>query len=1566
MSNAAATMFFLMILLAGGCAMQTVTFERVDRPRIDVTNAHYVSNRQPLAPGAFIKLPVGSVQARGWLRRCLELQREGVTGRLGELSPWLEKNGNAWLAPDGIGEWGWEEVPYWLKGYGNIGYLLGDEAMIAEARTWIEAALRSQRGDGNFGPVRIFENDGSQDFWANMIMLFCLQSYYEFTGDERVIDLMTRYSRFQMTVPDEVLLTHYWQRMRGGDNLFSIYWLYNRTGEPFLLDLAQRIHARTADWTMNGTLPNWHNVNIAQAFGEPATYWLQSRDPRHLQAAYDNFATVRRLYGQVPGGMFGSDENCRPGFDDPRQAIETCGMVEQMLSNETLLTITGDPFWAEHTEEVAFNSLPAAFTPDFRALRYLTSPNLVVSDSMSHSPGFQNGGPMLAMNPISHRCCQHNHSHGWAYMTEHLWLATPDNGACAAIYSASEAKIRVGAGEGELVRFIEETNYPFEEEIRFRLSAARPVAFPLYLRIPSWAQGATLKVNGRRAGGTLDAGGYARIERTWSEGDSVTLSLPMRLSVKRWEQNHNAASVSYGPLTFSLEIGEEYRRIEPTQAALRDAKWREDVDAERWPAFEIHPTTPWNYALVLSGDLAKDFRIERRPWPADDFPFTQQAAPIRLIAKGRRVPEWTLDQYGLCGLLQDSPVKAGEPVEEIALIPMGGARLRISAFPVAGDGPDAHAWKPPAMPRKLYEARASHCYGTDSTQAIADDLEPKDSNDHTIPRHTFWPHRGTAEWYEAHFDQPRTVDHVKVYWFDDHAINGQCRTPKSWRLLWLDSDRWAPVEGAGEYGVERDRYNEVAFKAISTRALRIEVQLRDDFSAGALEWRIGGGESSAMKTRWTDEALRTTPLPEYPRPQLRREKWTNLNGAWQYAVTSREAGEPAHWHGDIRVPFPIESHLSGVGKAVRPDEALWYRRSFESPPHSRGKRVLLNFGAVDWDATVWCNGVVLGGHRGGYDAFSFDITDALRKENPQWITVRVRDPTDEGDQPRGKQVLEPQGIFYTAVTGIWQTVWLEVVPEAHITRLMMEPIPSDRALRLRVEASAALPVEASVYDGEEMVATASGRTGQPLLIRIHNPKLWWPEAPFLYDLRVKAGRDTVRSYFAMREVSTGLDHDGFNRILLNGKPIFMFGPLDQGWWPDGLYTAPTDAALRYDVEMTRAMGFNTARKHVKVEPDRWYYWADRLGLLVWQDMPSLSARGQSHFVAPGSATDAAVSEESKAQFRAELRAMIDSLRNHPCIVVWVPFNEGWGQHDTNETLAWVKELDPTRLVDGPSGWQDRGAGDLKDLHQYPGPGMFPTISDRVSVLGEFGGLGLPVAGHLWQRDRNWGYRNLTDREQLARDFAALVADLRLLIGQGLAAAVYTQTTDVEGEVNGLMTYDRTVCKIEPERLASINAAVYEPPPTVREVVATSQRTAQTWRYTFTEPTGEWTAAEFNDASWSEGPGGFGTAGTPGAVVGTEWSGSDIWIRRTFDLGPGDAGDGALMLRIHHDEDAQVYLNGTLVASLRDYTTGYRHIALNETGRAALRPGRNSIAIHCRQTRGGQFIDAGLVRIEERR
>lgn len=1540
--------------------MQTADVTVVSRPPVDATNAYYVSNRAPLEPSALIKLPVGVVTAKGWLRRCLELQSDGVTGHLEELSPWLEKEDNAWLSKDGHGQWGWEEVPYWLKGYGDIGYLLNNERMIAETRVWLEGAINSQRADGNFGPVRHFEDDGSQDFWANMPMLFCLQSYYEVTGDQRVIELMTRYFQYQMTVPDDQLLTHYWQHMRGGDNLFSIYWLYNRSGDAFLLDLARRIHANTADWTMKGTLPNWHNVNVAQAFGEPATYWLQSKSEGDLQAAYNNFETIRRLYGQVPGGMFGGDENSRVGFGDPRQAIETCGMVEQMLSDETLLTITGDPFWAAHTEEVAFNTLPAAFTPDFRALRYLTSPNMVVSDSMSHSPGFDNGGPMLTMNPLSHRCCQHNHSHGWAYLAEHLWLATPDNGACAAIFSASEATIKVG--DGTEVRFIEETHYPYEEEIRFTVRMDRDVAFPLYLRIPEWTKAATILVNGRRSGAALDAG-YARIEQTWHDGDTVTLRLPMHLSVTRWTENHNAASVSYGPLTFSLEIGEEYKTVDGRTAALRDAKWRGDVDTEKWPAFEIHPTTPWNYALVLSGDVNKDFRIERQPWPSDDFPFTLEASPIRLVAKGRRIPEWTLDQYGLCATLQDSPVKTSEPIEAITLVPMGGARLRISSFPVAGDGTDAKAWTPPVMPKKLYEASASHCYQGDATSAIGDNLEPSSSDDQTVPRHTFWPHKGTAEWYEATFDQPREIDRVRVYWFDDREIGGQCRVPKSWRVLYRDGSEWKPVTGATEFGVARNQYNDVYFKPVNTKAMRLEVQLQGEYSAGMLEWRIVNVGEAMMKTRWTDEVGAGKVWPEYPRPQMRRDQWTNLNGSWQYAIRPRDEGEPAHWHGDILVPYPIESQLSGVTKAVQPEEALWYRRQFARPNLKKGERALLHFGAVDWDATVWCNGVLLGEHRGGYDPFTFDVTDALDQDGSQWVTVRVWDPTDMGAQPRGKQVLKPQGIFYTAVTGIWQTVWMETVPAVSVSRLRIEPQLDRSAVSLLVESDASLAFEAVVMDGAEVVARGKGVAGEPLLIRIHNPKLWWPEAPFLYDLTITAGKDVVHSYFGMRSVRTGRDANGINRILLNDKPMFMFGPLDQGWWPDGLYTAPTDEALRFDVQTTRDMGFNLARKHVKVEPDRWYYWADRLGLLVWQDMPSVAQQGQSHYVGVGSANDATLSDDARQQYRTELGAIMDSLHNHPSVIAWVPFNEGWGQHDTNEVLAWVKQHDPARLVDGPSGWEDRGSGDFKDRHQYPGPGMFPVMPDRVSVLGEFGGLGLPLPGHLWQSDRNWGYRNMEDREQLARDYESLIADLRALIGQGLAAAVYTQTTDVEGEVNGLMTYDREVVKIPLERMNAINRTAYEPPPKVREVAASSQRVGQRWSYTFTQPDGQWVRSDFDVSNWKQGPGGFGTAQTPGAVVGTEWSGSDIWIRREFGLTSQDLADGNPMLNIHHDEDAEVFVNGVLAATLKGYTTGYRLVPLGEKGQAALRAGQNTIAIHCHQTSGGQYIDAGLVRIE---
>ncbi|HWJ27618.1 MAG TPA: beta-L-arabinofuranosidase domain-containing protein, partial [Flavisolibacter sp.] len=392
-------------------------------------NDFYTSNKSPLLPLHFIKLPIGSIKPEGWVRKYLELQRNGLTGHLGEISAWLEKKNNAWYSGNGTGDHGWEEVPYWLKGYGDLGYLLQDQAIIKETKSWLEKVFQSQRPDGYFGPAIIEKENlnktgGVPDLWPNMIMLWCMQSYYDHSHDPRVLPFMTHYFKWQLGVPDEHLLTRYWEKTRGGDNLYSIYWLYNRTGEPWLLDLAKKIHRVTDNWAQPNNLPNWHNVNIAQSFREPATYFMQAKDSGLMQASYNDFNLVRKIYGQVPGGMFGADEDARKGYADPRQAVETCGMVEQMASDEILAGITGDPFWADHCEEVAFNTYPAAVMPDFKGLRYLTAPNMVVSDSKNHSPGIQNNGPFLMMNPFSSRCCQHNHAQGWPYYSEHLWMAT--------------------------------------------------------------------------------------------------------------------------------------------------------------------------------------------------------------------------------------------------------------------------------------------------------------------------------------------------------------------------------------------------------------------------------------------------------------------------------------------------------------------------------------------------------------------------------------------------------------------------------------------------------------------------------------------------------------------------------------------------------------------------------------------------------------------------------------------------------------------------------------------------------------------------------------------------------------------------------------------------------------------------------------------------------------------------------------------------------------------------------------------------------------------------------------
>ena len=660
----------------------------IKRPATKGLNKFYVSNKQPLQPLLFIKLPVGSIKPQGWILKYLELQRDGLTGKLGEISAWLDKKDNAWFSGNGKGDHGWEEVPYWLKGYGNLGYVLKDEKIIAETKLWLNKVFESQQPDGYFGP-RVVENahqdnkGNSPDLWPNMLMLWCMQSYYEYSNDARVIPFMTKYFKWQLTVPDEKLLKIYWENSRGGDNLYSIYWLYNRTGEKWLLELGNKIHRNTADWSQENNLPNWHNVNIAQCFREPATYYMQAKDSSFLNATYNDFYLIRNLYGQVPGGMFGADENARKGFDDPRQAVETCGMVEQMASDEILTGITGDPMWADHCEEVAFNTYPAAVMPDFKGLRYLTAPNMVVSDSRNHAPGLQNEGPFLMMNPFSSRCCQHNHAMGWPYYAEHLWMATPDNGIAAILYNSSEVSAKVGAGKGTVVTLKQTTHYPFDENIKIEVNAASPANFPLYLRIPNWCVNAKLTINGVVQTVALGAGSYARIERKWKQGDVVELVLPMKLKKEDWVKNKNSVSISYGPLTFSLKIDETYKQMDSKKSAIGDSKWQANVDQSNWPAYEIYPASMWNYGLVLNEQpLESQFEIIKKDWPENDFPFTQDAVPFMLKARGKIIPEWILDKNGLCDVLPQSPVTVATKEQPIELIPMGAARLRIASFPV--------------------------------------------------------------------------------------------------------------------------------------------------------------------------------------------------------------------------------------------------------------------------------------------------------------------------------------------------------------------------------------------------------------------------------------------------------------------------------------------------------------------------------------------------------------------------------------------------------------------------------------------------------------------------------------------------------------------------------------------------------------------------------------------------------------------------------------------------------------------------------------------------------------------
>lgn len=648
--------------------------EMVTAEQINSTASVYVNNRAPLPANPFIKLPVNAIQPRGWVGEYLIRQKQGLCGQLGEISDWLDKKGNAWIEKGG--SHGWEEVPYWLRGYSNLAYVLNDKAMLDETKFWVEAILNSAQEDGYFGPVN--ENrDGRRELWANMLALQILQDYYDYSGDARVLNVMKGYFKWELNYPKEKFLRDYWENSRGGDNLLSVIWLYNRTGEAWLLELAKKIHECTADWMQESGLPNWHNVNVAECFREPAEYYLVSKDPKALKATYNDYHLIRRIYGQVPGGMFGSDENCRHGYIDPRQGTETCGFVEQMLSDEILMAQTGDLLWMENLEDVAFNSYPAALTEDMRALRYLTCPNMVQSDSKNHNPGVDNSGPFFSMNPFSSRCCQHNHAMGWPYYAQNLVLASADGGVALLIYADCQAKVKVAGGQE--VTIDEQTHYPFSEDIHVTVGGLKKNAtatFPLYLRIPTWTQGAHVTVNGRTVECQLRQG-LLRIQHEWKNGDEVKLHFPMRLTKRTWALNKNSISVDYGPLTMSLQIKERYEQKDSRTTAIGDSHWQANADASKWPTFEIYADSPWNYALY---DNLTSMKVERLEWPANNYPFSQQTVPLCVKARGARVEGWGQDATGLCQILPDADAPRGR-MENITLIPMGAARLRISAFP---------------------------------------------------------------------------------------------------------------------------------------------------------------------------------------------------------------------------------------------------------------------------------------------------------------------------------------------------------------------------------------------------------------------------------------------------------------------------------------------------------------------------------------------------------------------------------------------------------------------------------------------------------------------------------------------------------------------------------------------------------------------------------------------------------------------------------------------------------------------------------------------------------------------
>lgn len=713
----------------------------------------------------------------------------------------------------------------------------------------------------------------------------------------------------------------------------------------------------------------------------------------------------------------------------------------------------------------------------------------------------------------------------------------------------------------------------------------------------------------------------------------------------------------------------------------------------------------------------------------------------------------------------------------------------------------------------------------------------------------------------------------------------------------------------------------------------------------AWAWKMA---KCSIPTRWASDVTPENVLSEYPRPQMVRSEWQNLNGLWQWQSTSSwDAALTTTWS-EILVPFVPEAPLSGIGKHA---ETMAYRRTFTVPSAWSGKRVLLHFEAVDWRCEAWVDGQSVGRHDGGYDPFSFDITEALGATEEHELLVRVYDPTDKDAVPRGKQVLNPGGIFYTSSSGIWQTVWLESVEPTYIADYRVVPDIDKGTVAVSITtggtADASATYSVQVLHGTTVVAAGTAGVGETLTLPIDQPELWSPDHPFLYDMVLTLGNDEVKGYFGMRKIA--LKREGTTyRLAFNNQFLFQMGPLDQGFWPDGIYTAPTDEALKSDIVTMKKMGFNMVRKHIKVEPRRWYYWCDRLGLMVWQDMPGENYGGQGGVA------------NNPDYFDRELRALVNTHYNVPSIIMWVVFNEGGGQGDGNYTKRFVdlvRSLDKTRLIDEASGWNHYGYGDLKDIHPYPSPSYTTTTKKQAMACGEYGGLKYALKGHTWSSD-GWGYASVESPEALDEQYTEYARKLAYYKSfKGLSAAVYTQLTDVEVEVNGLMSYDRIV-KSDLGRLYTANRIAIESEGQPMDwLLSPADEKGETWRYTTTQPNDTWNKPDFDDSAWRQGKAGFGANGQPNMQYGTRWTTPDIWIRRTLDLDLDPADLARLTMRVYYDEDTEIYINGVQIYKVTGYVTDYQEVALSNAARAALNPhGSNVIAAHTHQTDGGQFID----------